>query len=564
MEWAVTILPSLILTVVLALGIPALLAAKKEARKARVREEEARVREEEARVREEELMKEKEKFFFEKGLPRLCKLGQKSSSSASKVGDDRKSKYPTVRVVAAKFEACGTSLTCGIPAVIRMKYYQEGTADGLSWTSEASVQSLVSLVITDAIRAAQLHRVLKVDTEITISNMQMLENFVPNMRGDIWVVSKQGYPIGVVEVKKKHRKYSLNDEQNWRSLYEQIHVYMQCLRDYFGVLPVFGIVTTYEEWRVCWLEDPILPVIPLDVNPAADAPQGAGEIERFFARVPSTEEETSPKPTPSEVAPQAAAQSHARESTLYVSEVYPFDHASLPMMLTTTMKLMASSRACIDLLRSTVDRTFLVISDKDNSWKSGAKIDSLEPMLECIISKPPRSNCQFYLVADMRGGLHGSVWLARTCSGTLHVLKFPVAPDLSDALHDTAREDEQRNARVRARNDEYAAWKRAYPQLCKDGYVCVRDLAVGPALVMPLFGHVSAANKLCSEISEVVATEVRRFASGGLSHDDLSWRHVGLYRDGGQMRCVLFDLALVTYEPHVAICPTDMLSRLGL
>ena len=185
-------------------------------------------------------------------------------------------------------------------------------------------------------------------------------------------------------------------------------------------------------------------------------------------------------------------------------------------------------------------------------------------MLECIMSKPPSARCVFYLVADMHGGAHGSVWLARTCEGTMHVLKFPVPPDLDDIQDNTDREAQQRKERVRARNAEYNAWKTAYPPLCDAGYISARDLTVGPALVMPLFGHVSDARHLDAEVRKIVKEDITRLAQIGLLHQDLSWRHVGLYRDlHGKLCSVLFDLALVQHSPS-PIRPSKMLSRLGL
>ena len=505
--------------------------------------------------------KREEKLFFEKGLPPLREAGQKSSSSANasvSEAEDRKTKYPSVKVVHGSFVPNPASFTYGITSSIRALYYVEGRAEGLSWGSERCLRFLVQSVIKDAIRAGLLHASLGVLTEITITNLRMLKDFIPNMRGDVWVVSLQDYPIGVVKVKKRHRKYSLGDDKSWRSLYQQIHVYMRYLGDYFGAMPVFGIVTTYEEWRVCWLHDPIA----YSGSSTSTVSTGVAEINRFFERTPTMEETN-----PTKFVYQAGAPARAQipDNVLYVSDVYRFDNPDLPVVLTTTMKLMASTRVNTSFLTSTLERSFVTSSDKEKSWQSGAHIrPALKPMLECIMSRPFSARCVFYLVADMHGGAHGSVWLARTCEGTLHVLKVPVTPDLGDIGDDTTREDDQRKERVCSRDAEYDAWKRAYPFLCKDGYICARDLTVGPALVMPLFGHVSDARRLDVEVRDVVKEDITRLAQIGLSHQDLSWRHVGLYHDlHGKLCSVLFDLALVQYSP-TPISPVEMLSRLGL
>ena len=528
----------------------------------------------EAQKREEmlaEAKKREAKLFFEKGLPQLREAGQGSSTS-SKSGTssaNAESKYPSVQVVSGVFEKRAETLTPETTSCIRTTYFQKGNAEGLTWSTEADLRAYVSSVLTDAIRASELHTCLDVLSEITITNMAALEDLIPNMlRGDVWVVSKQNYPIGVVEVKKRHTRNSLNDTSAWSSLYAQINVYMKCLRDFFGVVHVFGIVTTYEEWRVCWLHG--LNAHSKAVTPTSGGhSQGAAAIKEFFERMPLSKPEVpSPITRPANTTPVSTTGTELAPATspdhLYVSKVYEFKSADLPAVLTTTMKLMATSTISSHFLTSTLDRSFVSISNTKTVWISGAKTN-LQEMQQCTLSKPPAVKCIFYLVADLRGGADGSVWLARTYNGSMHVLKFPVVQDADTYYNNDEAKKIAQKERIAARDAEYNAWKFAYPRLCAANYITKRDFAAGPALVMPLFGQVSdERGELDDEVRAIVKLDIVRLAGIGMSHDDLSWRHVGLYLDNEKKLCsVFFDLARVSYsESHTPTTPEKMLACL--
>jgi hypothetical protein len=71
------------------------------------------------------------------------------------------------------------------------------------------------------------------------------------LRPDLWVLRVGGLPVGVVEVKKPG-KGVLEDEHVLGELYD----YLLHLPNFYGAKQMIGIVTTYREWRVCWLESP--------------------------------------------------------------------------------------------------------------------------------------------------------------------------------------------------------------------------------------------------------------------------------------------------------------------
>ena len=55
-------------------------------------------------------------------------------------------------------------------------------------------------------------------------------------------------PLGIVEVK---RQSILSDKHAFGQIYD----YMLRLQSFHGLKDVFGVLTTYEEWRICWFPE---------------------------------------------------------------------------------------------------------------------------------------------------------------------------------------------------------------------------------------------------------------------------------------------------------------------
>ena len=52
------------------------------------------------------------------------------------------------------------------------------------------------------------------------------------------------------------------------NVYHQITSYMLMLREAFGLKNVFGIVSTYEEWRICWLRNSSIDELAIITSPS--------------------------------------------------------------------------------------------------------------------------------------------------------------------------------------------------------------------------------------------------------------------------------------------------------
>lgn len=99
----------------------------------------------------------------------------------------------------------------------------------------------VRLVLDDIIVALQLQNIVLMQEEVTIHSL----------RPDLLVLIYQSHPIGVVEVKAPSSSTVLDNKK----VHGQMYDYLNRLKMYFGVDKVFGIITTYEQWRVFWLSD---------------------------------------------------------------------------------------------------------------------------------------------------------------------------------------------------------------------------------------------------------------------------------------------------------------------
>ncbi len=110
----------------------------------------------------------------------------------------------------------------------------------LKWHSESDIQGFVRQALGDIIAAAGLQDRIELANELG----------VVDLRVDIWLVLMNGVPIGVVEVKKPGESI-----MNSPYLFGQIFDYMLQLQAFHGLSTPFGIVTTFQQWRVCWLPE---------------------------------------------------------------------------------------------------------------------------------------------------------------------------------------------------------------------------------------------------------------------------------------------------------------------
>lgn len=138
----------------------------------------------------------------------------------------------------------------------REKYLERG-----SCSSEQDVASIVQLLIEDVIKILKLS--LRIGSDhcfpnaliFAFSNDRLLtavcaaaELQVFEVRPDLWVIfTASMVPIGAIEVKKPSST-AMNNQKILGELRDQ----MEQLRHFYGATFSIGILTTGNEFRVCW------------------------------------------------------------------------------------------------------------------------------------------------------------------------------------------------------------------------------------------------------------------------------------------------------------------------
>jgi hypothetical protein len=361
---------------------------------------------------------------------------------------------------------------------------------GLTYGSESDIQSFVRLVLMDAICEAGLSKEVTCNIELSIYHL----------RPDIWILcTSSGVPIGVVEVKKPDQNI-----MNSSLLHGQIYDYMLRLRHFVGLKSIFGIATTYAQWRIYWLPDTDEDAKSSHINPRPlPKPAQLPPIPDYGDENDDSKEErdvSKPVDEPREV---------------WGTEVYSHDHPDLPKILVSVILKMYNSGTDESLKDK---RYYIKVTPESYAWISAP---NLKPDYARF---PPSSNTKnFLLTQDLRGGAHGRVWLASTSSGVGCVLKFLQANVSKDIL--------KREAEL---------WNKLWNMPAK-----IQKLGGRKALVMPYVFQCREEDMEIPEILKAVSIAVQRMAESGYEHDDLSWRHVGLYRKNNELIAVLFDLAKV-------------------
>ena len=387
--------------------------------------------------------------------------------------------------------------------------------------SETDVAFYVMLVLRDV--AAALAGVVTWD-EITFAS----ELSVFGDRADIWVMRRRGIPVGVVEVKKPG-SHIMSDPL----VAGQIFDYMTRLRSFYGLDSVFGLVTTYREWRVFWLEDSDAAAASETVA-APSAAALANPLERLLPAVPTWSAKAAPaKKSTSPPRPPPPRR-------LAADEPFAFNHKDVIVLIASALLKMAASAATKLPRLVSPDRLCITATKQTWLW------ERLAPEFELCTWPMPRANAEtFHLLLHMGDGEYGRVWLAATGAGAGCVIKFPRADAPTDFEH------------------EKTVWNEVWPA----AKARIVTLAEKRALVMPYVKTWTAAAGKGAAIKAAVKAAVQHMAGSGWQHHDVEWRHVGLYKDeGGATKTLLIDLgsAKRIAAGKARQAEREMLAKLGL
>lgn len=447
-----------------------------------------------------------EKTFFQDGIP---PLGAQSGSKSK--GSVPKEKHKAAAVQMSSFGLFSDSDIHRCSAKSLWMSYEENDCSN-DWGSESDIQGLVKQVLQAAIYTVGLKGKVKCFNELSIFDL----------RPDIWRVCASGVPIGVVEVKKPGDDDILQNELVQGQLFD----YMLRLQSFFGLEHVFGILSTYEQWRVCWM--------PRSERAAAASTmtQGADEL--------GTE-----------------SQPVVPDRVLYGCPVFGWNDKSLPRILCTTiLKMYHSPRSPVRLIDK--NRPYILIEENQWSWGTIA----IEDESQLYHSVLPTAN-KFTLLTDLREGADGRVWRACTSSGRGCCIKFPMRTRRGEMVG-----EEEQLAQITKEKDKWLA-------VYGPGSARVTTLCGRPALIMRYFRppDLEDDGTLSPEDQAAVKTAIEKFAAKGYTHKDLALRHIGLLsppkhrkKSGGENEpeVVLFDLGQVDKEDDPAVACAEMMAQLNL
>jgi len=397
-----------------------------------------------------------------------------------------------------------------------------GTLGGYS--NEADVNSHVQKVIVDILEVLDLREKVTICAEV-----EVMRN-----RPDFMLILVNGHPI---EGKQPSRA-AMEHPNILGEVYDQLlH-----LHSIFRVDNPFAILTCYEQWRICWLDElesnrrAALKILPepvacaTPVKPKRNLANAPGEMD-------SEDEKESPllPQTPSRAKGPGRLQAvddsqpavddedlgaDDNPRTFFGTIVIEWNDRALPVVLASVIKKMM-------LAQQGAEPTVLRLANETTSaWKRAPQQSSLN--FDLCISGAVKN---FFIWEDLGHGADGRAFLVSGgTKGAVGVLKFFYADPEAKAQH------------------EETMWKTVYlhlPPVAKTVRI-VRVLGQ-TALLMPWFQH---PERTQSTLDAVEKTLREDFMDKRHRHDDVAWRNVGVYRDGDQMKAVVFDMTKVHHDEN--------------
>jgi hypothetical protein len=391
---------------------------------------------------------------------------------------------------------------------------KQANVEVFDWSSEASIVHLVADFLSDVLYECGLSESVTLTPEMGTFEL----------RPDLWVLRVAGLPVGVVEVKKPGK--GVLDHEN---VLGEVYDYLLHLPNFYGAKQMIGIVTTYREWRVCWLDNEETNIlmeanVVLETGPttpqkvASDgkkngSPPGLTPSKKRtnYHSISQTEEDE-------DDAVEVISKPSKRE--MFASRIWNIENENVfPLVASALLKMSCVNHEGFKHPFDQLEKRSLLRLDETSFYWD--RLDAKKVGFgkwDCV---PNVATKNLYLLEDLGTGVTGHVWLACSVGGAVCVLKFMC--------------DERESPSVL--EEECKWWHTIYPSLAKNvrtAQFCGRN-----ALVMPQFD----SPKRDKETLELVHSTLKEyFGAKGLKHPDVKWRNIGVYKDGGSLKAVVFDL----------------------
>jgi hypothetical protein len=392
--------------------------------------------------------------------------------------------------------------------------------DGIVIYTEADVAYQVRLALSEVIQALDLQFNVFSEAQIFC------------VRPDIYTVSTaSGIPKGIVEVKKAGEIAMTNG-----FIAGEVFDHMMHIRSLFGVREVFSILTSYDEWRVCWLPD--------DESDKLAVAESLPEVRVF-------ETPTKAKNGPSEIATKddnPTLVSPSKNITAHRCDIADDENFAVEESDQQTRRVLCGSAIWkledandgalfrfVSSILTKMDRSSVVPRDLSPGTRVEGIIRVVTPTTYLWKhvkheqglqwDKYPRQGVErFYIWDDLGHGIDGRALLASTAGGAVCVLKF---------FFLKAHEDDMR---IKAER-ELQLWHCIYPEYKE--HVRVVKLVGRPVLMMP---HFASPTRTPDVVEGVRKALYESFDARKLVHDDVKWRNIGLRHNGQPL---LYDLGRI-------------------
>lgn len=446
-------------------------------------------------------------------LPPLRCNGSKGSASTSK---RKKNDYQPAKIVQEEFPLVDVKEEWIQNAEENEVISSLLSTKKFSYAKESGVQGYCKSFINDLIEFCKHEETLEI-----YDNLEVLD-YDP----DLWAVSINGFPYGVVEARRSNSNGAsiMGDEKKFGQLLD----YLNITRAFYGVKRLYGILTDYNEWRICWIteSDPIT------------------------------------------------------ERTIHCSPIYTRDSPLLARAIITYIVMIVQQSSSIDIGSIKLwDNSRPYVKFLEDKWIFASK-----PRDTQLTLVPPRKNStDFYLLRDYYGGTDGRVWLAASNSGHICILKFLRDDENEEELID----QEINNWRAAGISTAFKCrLNRRYAMVLPYAYHCITsDDHNIPQFCLTLskwskynlivkhdddekdvLFH-EEAMRLVQELkpAEVLQKCVETLAKNLMVQDDLEWRHVAVLPviENGVLQSlvpIFIDLGRVRKVDSVEAAEMEMLS----
>lgn len=409
-----------------------------------------------------------------------------------------------------------------------LREYDQGI---IYYSRELHLQIKIEQLISDVIRSCKYD--LRTDTESSLNGLKV----------DIGVLHNSNRQIcGTTEVKQPFRpnhRPADAEPMTHPKVVAQVASQMIPLRTLYGLQEVYGILTTYKEWRFfkyeleegdeaitkindLKLSDPQDNSQVVDTNPLK-TPQKSARPRRTsppMSPKPCTEEEChAEEEVENEKTLAAALTAPLKRGTLYVSDVVPAGRPALEMLAWILKKMSESKVTPV----KPHEREFLYVVRKGDTLGGYERLRHSRD--EYKGRMPNSSNTKLYLLETLGHGDHGRVYRAMSKNLNLCVLKFFVTNQ--DALDTSGAQTELSSGQAARKAADY--WNKAY-----EGWLPQATYGKwggGDAIVMPDLEKMSIAVHAEEVMGKLECTMQSRFYDKGIWHGDPAWRNVALVRD---------------------------------